>query len=82
MGKNTSISLGDHFEDFVEKEVSSGRYSTASEVIRAGLRLLENEKLKLEILREALVEGEKSGFDPNFDSHSFLDSLKKKHAKV
>lgn len=82
MGKNTSISLGGHFEDFVEKEVSSGRYSTASEVIRAGLRLLEKEKLKLEILREALEEGEKSGFDPNFDSNSFLDSLKNKHAKI
>ncbi len=82
MGKNTSFSLGSHFEEFVENELASGRYSTASEVIRAGLRLLENEKLKLEMLRESLKEGEKSGFDPNFETNSFLESLKNKHAKI
>jgi len=44
MGKNTSISLGDYFEDFIKKEVKSGRYSSVSEVIRSALRLLEREE--------------------------------------
>jgi antitoxin ParD1/3/4 len=61
MGRNTSIFLGDHFEGFVASQVASGRYSSTSEVIRAGLRLMEEREQKLIALRRALVEGEKSG---------------------
>jgi len=62
MAKNTSITLGEHFDDFVAKQVKSGRYGSASEVVRAGLRTLEDVETKLETLRELLDEGEQSGF--------------------
>jgi antitoxin ParD1/3/4 len=62
MAKNTSISLGPHFDEFITERVSDGRYGSASEVVRAGLRLLENTETKLGALRAMLVEGEKSGF--------------------
>lgn len=62
MAKNTSITLGDHFDDFVAKQIKSGRYGSASEVIRTGLRVLEDTETKLETLRELLNDGEQSGF--------------------
>jgi antitoxin ParD1/3/4 len=61
MARNTSISLGDHFESFIDGQVRSGRYGSASEVIRASLRLLEEREDKLSALRQALIDGEKSG---------------------
>lgn len=61
MARNTSVSLGDHFEQFIADQVDSGRYGSASEVVRAGLRLLESNESKLEVLRNALVTGERSG---------------------
>ena len=61
MNRNTSISLGKHFDTFISKEVISGRFGTVSEVIRAGLRLLEEREEKLMLLRAALMEGERSG---------------------
>lgn len=68
MAKNTSISLGSHFDDFIAERVKNGRYGSASEVVRAGLRLLENTETKLETLRAMLDEGEKSGFaDYSYD---------------
>ena len=54
MGKNTSISLGNHFESFIETTVSKGRFSNASEVVRAGLRLLEEEENRIQLLRKSI----------------------------
>jgi antitoxin ParD1/3/4 len=61
MAKNTSISLGDHFEGFVNRQIESGRYGSVSEVIRASLRLFEERETSISVLRNALVEGEQSG---------------------
>ena len=61
MAKNTSVTLGWHFDDFIAKQVSTGRYGSASEVVRAGLRMLEDSECKLETLRHLLDEGEQSG---------------------
>ena len=69
MAKNTSITLGDHFDRFVSGQVESGRFGSASEVIRAALRLLENTQTRLEALRKMLDEGENSGVvDYDYDA--------------
>lgn len=68
MAKNTSITIGSHFDAFIAERVKHGRYGSASEVVRAGLRLLESSETKLETLRAMLAEGEKSGFsDYSYD---------------
>lgn len=79
MGRNTSISLGDHFEDFINKEIKSGRYGSVSEVIRAALRLLENEERKINELRDALILGEQSGWVEDFDPEEHLKALHKNY---
>ena len=60
MGKNTSISLGEHFDSFIAEQLESGRYASTSEVVRAGLRLLEEEETRLATLRQMLEIGEGS----------------------
>ena len=71
MAKTTSIALGDHFTTFLADQVATGRYGSASEVVRAGLRLLEEQAVKLEELRALLKEGEESG-DAAFDPKTWL----------
>lgn len=78
MGRNTSVSLGDYFENFVDSKVSEGRFSSASEVIRAGLRLLEEEENKVLALKNAIQEGIESGIVEGFDPQKHLESLKAK----
>jgi antitoxin ParD1/3/4 len=79
MSKNTSISLGEHFTDFVGAQVQSGRYGSASDVVRAGLRLLEEHEARVQILREALIAGETSGQPQPFDNEVFLAKMRAKH---
>ena len=76
MGRNTSVSLGNHFENFVDDRVTTGRFKNASEVIRAGLRLLEEEESKIISLKKAIDEGIESGIAENFNGKKHLDSLK------
>ena len=76
MGRNTSISLGDHFEGFIEHTINDGRFSNASEVIRAGLRLLEDEENRVRALRKAINKGLKSGRAIDFNPKKHLESLK------
>ncbi|MGM1017386.1 MAG: type II toxin-antitoxin system ParD family antitoxin [Actinomycetota bacterium] len=72
MASNTSISLDDHFTAFLAHEVSTGRYGSASEVVRAALRLLEDQEAQMTALRAALVEGEASGEPESFDFDAFI----------
>ena len=72
MPRNTSISLGDHFASFVDQQVALGRYGSASDVVRAGLRLLEEHEMKVTALRAALDEGENSGPARPLDVEAFL----------
>lgn len=76
MSLNTSISLDDHFADFLAREVSTGRYRSASEVVRAGLRLLEDQETQMAALRAALIAGEDSGAAEPFDFDAFIAAKK------
>tara|TARA_R100000306_G_scaffold12238_6_gene14579 strand:- start:8387 stop:8722 length:336 start_codon:yes stop_codon:yes gene_type:complete len=81
MNKNTSISLGNYFDEFVQSRIKEGRFKNVSEVIRAGLRLLEEEESKAIALRNAINEGVDSGIAHDFDPKKHLESLKaKKHS--
>lgn len=74
--KNTSISLGNYFDQFVSSQISAGRYKNVSEVIRAGLRLLENEESKVLALKMGIQEGMNSPTVENFDFDENLKKLK------
>ncbi|WP_414675584.1 type II toxin-antitoxin system ParD family antitoxin [Marivirga sp.] len=76
MSKNTSISLGNYFDQFVQTQVSAGRYKNVSEVLRAGLRLLENEESKVLALKNAIQQGVDSGIAHDFDPKKNLEQLK------
>jgi len=78
MTKNTSISIGPHFDTFIQNQIETGRYASTSEVVRAGLRLLEREEEKLKLLRQALVEGEQSGWVEEFDPEEFKARMRGK----
>ena len=79
--KNTSISLGDYFDQFIKSQASTGRYKNVSEVIRAGLRLLENEESRFISLRNAIQEGIDSGIARDFDPKKNLEKLKAERKK-
>lgn len=78
MSKNTSITLGSYFDQFIQGVLKEGRYKNASEVVRAGLRLLEEEEQKIIALRHAIEEGINSGLAEEFDSEEHLKMLKAK----
>ncbi|MGI9129556.1 MAG: type II toxin-antitoxin system ParD family antitoxin [Roseomonas sp.] len=80
MTRKTSISLDDHLTKFIDRQLQSGRYATADEVMRAGLRLLEDQEAKLTALQQALVAGEESGQPELFENGTFLGRMRSKHA--
>ena len=79
--KNTSVSLGEYFTNFIDAQVQTGRYGSASDVVRAGLRLLEKHDLELKTLQGALMAGEASGEPAPFDSEAFLTRMRAKHGQ-
>lgn len=80
MNKNTSISLGSYFDNFIQSNLSSGRYKNASEIVRAGLRLLEEEENRVLSLRKSIQEGIDSGIATDFDPEIHLAKLKEAKA--
>lgn len=81
MPRNTSVTLGQHFDDFVVEKIKEGRFQSVSEVVRAGLRKLEEDEVKLNALRLKLQAGENSRLIEDFDGEEFLAALHKKYAK-
>lgn len=81
MARNTSVILSEHFASFVESQVDSGRYGSASEVVRAGLRLLEEREASVKALQAALIAGEESGEPQPFDNEAFLQRMHARHAR-
>jgi antitoxin ParD1/3/4 len=80
MAKTTSIALGDHFTAFLSEQVATGRYGSASEVVRAGLRLLQEREARLTELRVEIAKGEASGWIENFDMTAWIAEKRKEYA--
>ncbi|MBA3448290.1 MAG: type II toxin-antitoxin system ParD family antitoxin [Pseudaminobacter sp.] len=80
MSKNTSISLSEHFSEFVDSQVETGKYASASEVVRAGLRLLEEHEAYVAAVQVALIEGEQSGEPRPFDVKAMISEKRRKYA--
>ena len=81
MAKNTSILLGEYFENFITEQIKSGKFSSASELIRTALRVFEHQESQKTLLINELKKGEKSGFSKDFNRDSFKEKLHKKHAE-
>jgi len=81
MPRNTSVSLDDYFASFIDAQVRTGRYGSASDVVQAGLRLLEKHEARVDVLQAALVAGEESGALTPFDNEAFLKRMRAKTAK-
>lgn len=81
MPKNTSVSLGDHFTSFIDTQVQAGRYGSASDVVRAGLRLLEEHEARVKALQDALIAGEESGPGRPFDPDAFIRRMHEKQIR-
>lgn len=79
MPRNTSVSLGDHFTTFIDAQVQAGRYGSASDVVRAGLRLLQEHEARVKALEAALIEGEESGDPQPFDNAAFKARMRAEH---
>jgi antitoxin ParD1/3/4 len=71
MTRNTSVTIGEHFNSFISQQVQAGRYGSVSDVVRAGLRLLEEHEAKVKALQDALITGERSGEPRPFDFDAF-----------
>jgi antitoxin ParD1/3/4 len=81
MARNTSVTLGEHFEEFVSEKVNAGRFQSVSEVVRAGLRKLEEDEIKLQVLKDKLQAGEDSALVGDFNGAEFISGLHDKHLK-
>ena len=81
MPRNTSVTLGEHFDAFVSEKIAQGRFHSVSEAVRAGLRRLEEDELKLEALRTRLAAGEASPLVEDFSPQAFLAEMRAKHGK-
>lgn len=75
MARTVTVTLGHHYEEFVKTSIAGGRYNNVSEMVRAGLRRLEEDEARLAAIRAALIEGEESGVVEDFDPEEFLKSL-------
>ena len=75
MARTVTVTLGPHYEEFIQANIAGGRYNNVSEVIRAALRLMEDEETRLAAIRTALIEGEESGIVEDFDPEKFLEEL-------
>jgi antitoxin ParD1/3/4 len=79
MARNTSVTIGAHFDSFIARQVQGGRYGSASDVVRAGLRLLEEHEARVKALQDALIAGEQSGEPTAFDFQAFKDRKRAAH---
>lgn len=79
MPRNTSVTIGDHFDSFIGEQVKTGRYGSVSDVVRAGLRLLEEHEARVKALQDALIAGEQSGEPRPFDFEAFKQRRRAEH---